>query len=731
MANLSFFTRRQLSNERGRTAFVLPLMLLIVIAMPSGAAVASTPAQEIPATYDMVAENARFQLHVDPATLAFKLLDKRSNYLWHSGLDEPLEGDRLNTSWQAFAKSGISIEYLDARATNRRVSIANTEHTLEVKPVEQGISAQVVFEEYGIAVGVNVRLEADGVRVEVPFESIREDNPGFRLGRVYVYPFMGATRGSSVPGYMFVPDGTGSLIRFGDTTRAKNMFYGRYYGADLGITAFEPWDPLVTTPNPISFPVFGMVHGEGEHAFLSIVEKGSAYGELQVHPAGIITNFNFLYHTFIYNETYFQATNRSGAGVTTVQRQTNAFDAVVHYRFLTGDESNYVGMAQSYQQYLVDNGRLRRVDVSNPNIGIRLEFLGGDKERVLFWNRFIPMTTISQMREILAGLQLQNPDVIYYGWQPYGATSVPPTSLALEGGLGSMSDLRALAEEIKAGGGHFSLYLDPQAALWDEPGYSPRNDLAMAITNVSMEGYNRYPVNYFTLAALQERYDRFTSDYSAQLEAGLALDSIGYILYSDYRDSTRLNREAAIEAYQTLLSRSPQRLGFYRPNDYLFGVAHAYYDMPLGDNGYIYTTEPVPFLPAVLSGYVPYYGAALNFSSDGRNDLLRHVEYGIYPSYFLTYEDTATMLDTPSAWIYTSAYDQWGDHIRETYAWMNVLLAPVRGQEIVAHERLATGVFVTRYGNDMQIVVNYTDRPFDYGGITVEAKDARLVENGL
>ncbi len=710
-------------------AGLLLIFLFLAASLPLlAAARAADPPPEIPPSYQMVAENDLFQLYVDSSTLAFKLLDKRSSYLWHSGIDELIQGDRLNKSWQAFAQSGISIEYLDEKAINKRISIANANHTLEVTPVEQGISAQVEFQDYGITIGVILELEADGVRVEVPFDSIHEENPKFRLGRLYVYPFLGATRGS-VPGYMFLPDGTGSLIRFADSTKAKNMFYGRYYGPDLGMIAIMPYDSRVTPPYPISFPVFGMVHGEGQNAFLSVVEKGAAYGEVQAHPAGILTNFNFLYNAFVYNQSYFQATNRSGAGVTTVQKQPNAFDVVIHYRFLTGKEADYVGLARSYQQYLVGKGLLHKNDDPNPNIGIRLEFLGGDKEKVLFWHRFVPMTTLRQMSEILAGLQISNPEVIYYGWQPLGATSMPPTSLKLERGLGSLSDLRAVAEKIAADGGHFSLYLDPQAALWQEPGYSPRNDLAMAITNVNLEGYNRYYNYYFTFDALRRRYSALEGDVASQPKAGLALDSIGSMLYSDFRESRPLNREAAIGAYQTLLAEAPLRLSFYRPNDYLFGLAQAYYDMPLGDNGYIYTSEAVPFLPIVLAGYVPYYGAALNFSSNLQEDLLRHVEFGIYPSYFLTQEATANMLNTGSAWIYTSSYAQWGEQIRRTYNWMNALLAPVRGQEIIARQKLAEGVFATTYASGKTIVVNYTDRPFARNGMGVEAKNAALWES--
>lgn len=725
-------------NDRGvpgrpSTVWATALLLVLFLAAPgpaNGRVEAAMPRQaDIPASYQAVAENGNFQLYVDAESLAFKLLDKRSGYFWHSGIDELAQGDRLNKAWQAFAKSGISIEYLDAKAVNKRISIANAAHTLEVTPIAQGVSAQLAFTDFGITLGVTLQLETDGVRVEVPFATIQQANPDFRLGLLYLYPFLGATRGGSTPGYMLLPDGVGSLIRFADRTKAKNMFYGRYYGADLGMIATLPFDPQINRPAPISFPAFGMVHGEGQNAFLSVVEKGAAYGEVQAHPAGIITNFNFIGNAFIYNESYFQATNRSGAGVTTLQKQPNIFDVVVHYRFLTGEAADYVGMARSYQQYLVEKGLLNKAEVTDPNIGIRLEFLGGDKEKILLWQRFVPMTTFRQAEEILAALEVKAPEVIYYGWQPLGASSMPPTRLRLEGGLGSLAELRHLAEKVAAQGGHFSLYLDPQAALRDEGGYSPRNDLALAITNVNLLGYNRNKVNAcFNVETLRQRYLALARDVAAKLGAGLAVDGVGSTLYSDFRQDRPFSREQASQAYRELLAQSPLPGGLYRPNDYLWGLARAYYDMPLGDNGYIYTSEAVPFLPIVLAGYLSYYGTALNFSSDPQEDLLRHIDYGVYPSYFLTFEATARMLNTRSNWIYTSAYAQWGEQIRQTYQWMNALLAPVRGQPIVARRALADGVYATTYANGKTIVVNYTGLPYIQNGMDVAARSAALWE---
>ncbi len=683
----------------------------------------------IPDSYELLGENDLFQLYADPNTLGFKVLDKRSGYTWHSSLDEVTPEDRLNKTWTAFAVSGISVEYLDAKAVSKRVSITNSTTSIDFQTLDQGFSAAVEFTEYGISVTVIVQLEPNGVSVQVPFEAIVQASPEYKLGKLYVYPFFAATLEDQVPGYMFLPDGSGSLVRFAETTKAKNMFYGRYYGQDLGMIVALPYDDMTRRAYTISLPVFGMVHGEMQNAFLSIVEKGAAYGELQAHPAGITTRFNFLYSAFVYNESYFQATNRAGAGVTTLQPNTNAFDVLIHYRFLTGEQADYVGMAKSYQQYLVGRGDLAKVADPESDIGIKLEFLAGDKQKVLFWQRFIPMTTIAQVSSILEDLAVGNPEVVYYGWQPLGASSMPPSRLKIERTLGSMSQLRALIDEVKAGGGNFYLYLDPQAAIRDEQGYSPRNDLAMSITNFNLVGYHRNKVNYYlNYETLSQRYASLHDDVAAELQAGLALDQIGSMLYSDFKSNHVLNREEAIHQYQELLRGNAGGTAFYLPNDYMFAQMQAYYDMPLGNSGYIYTTEAVPFLQIVLAGYVPYYGPALNFSSNLQDDLLKHVDYGVYPSYFLTNEVTAKILETRSNWIYSSSIGQWSQEVEQTYQWLNSLLGPVKGQEITARQVLAEGVFATTYGNGKLIIVNYTNKPFSHHGVVVNGRDAVISE---
>ncbi|MCU0484959.1 MAG: DUF5696 domain-containing protein [Anaerolineales bacterium] len=694
-----------------------------------GAPAARQNAQEIPDTYELVAENETFQLYANRETLAFKVLDRRSGYVWHSNLDEVTKEDKLNKTWTAFASSGISIDYLDQKAISKRASITNTEKSIDFKPTGDGFDALVNFLDPSITLLLSVRLEPAGVSVEIPFASIQEDSEDFKLGGLHVYPFLGATKEDLTPGYMFIPDGSGSLIHFNAETKAKNMFYGKYYGVDLGMITYVPFDPRTKRSYRISVPVFGMVHGVQENAYISIVEKGASYGEITAHPAGVTTIFNFIYTSFTYNQSYFQATNRSGAGVTTLQQNTNQFDVKIHYRFLAQQDADYVGMARSYQQYLVDKGDLKRVSDPDKDIGLKLEFLGGEKEKVLFWQRSIPMTTVEQMQAILSDLEAKNLEVVYYGWQPLGASTMPPKTLKIEPELGSLGDLRGVVQEITGGGGSFHLYYDPQAALMEEKGYSPRYDLAMSITNFNLVGFNRNKVNfYLNLNAIRSHFASLSQEVYAETGFGLAVDSLGSMLYSDFKRGNFLNREQAMASYQALLQENPGPAAFYTPNDYMYPFMQAYYDMPINDSGYIYTHETVPFLQIVLAGYVPYYGNALNFSSDMQDDLLRHADSGVYPAYFLTQEVTAKILNTDSSWIYTSAYSQWEQEIKQTYQWLNALLAPVKGQTIEARKELATGVYATTYSNGKHIIVNYNDEPYTAGESVVNGKDAVIVE---
>jgi hypothetical protein len=689
--------------------------------------------QTIPEGYELLAQNDTFDFYAHPETLAFKVVDKRSGYVWHSNFDEVTEADKLNRTWTAFAQSGVSLDLMYDNATTDRLSLSRDSHSMDFDRLSNGFRATVSFPLYGLGFTLTVTLEADGVKVELPAESIIESMPDdYKFETIHLYPFFGATKGNTVPGYLFIPDGSGSLIRYADSTKASSMYYGRYYGNDLGMTSTSLYDYYVNPAYALSLPVLGAVHGVHQHAYLLVVESGAPYARLRAHPAGIITQFNFIYNSFIYNESFFQATNRAGAGVTAIQKETNAFDIVMHYRFLTDRDADYVGMANSYRDYLIDQGQLSDRTRDEDPMGIRLEFLAGEKKRFLFWDVSVPMTTFKQMETILNDLntnQVRGIQAVLYGWQKLGASATAPTKLSVEPQLGSLKSLALINQTLIEKAGSLQLYLDPQSALKGAGGYSMRSDLAMSITNKNLMGYNRTKVNYFyNLPQVTKRLVGFSSSLSALPQVELALDVIGNTLYSDFKSGNFLNREEAITAYTEAFERVDRPMSFYMPNDYALAYTTNYYDAPISNSGYLYTSDSVPFLSIVLTGFVNMYSTPLNFSSDLRFERLRLVDYQLYPSFMVTHHPTSRILLTYSNWIYSSQYSQWSDEIQETYTWMANRMEPIKGATVTSRWIPQTGISVTTFSNGRTLIVNYTMQPYSLGTITVPARDAWVGE---
>lgn len=688
--------------------------------------------QEIPASYALMGENETYALYATSETLAFKVVDKRSGYVWHSNFDNVTEEDKLNKTWTAFSRSAVSIDFLNDKANSDRAILSRDPNEIDFRKITEGYEATIRFTQPDISLTLRVTLGQDGVKVEVPFESIQENNEKYKFEKLHLFPFFGATRGSDVPGYMFVPDGSGALIRFTEESKALNMFYGRYYGTNLGMTSVLSYDSYVKRPYKISIPVTGMIHGYKQHGYLLVVENGASYGELQVHPAGIITQFNFLYNAFTYNEAYFQATNRSGAGVTVLQKETNEFDIAMEYRFLDAEASDYVGMARDYRSYLIDRGELKDSVEEDDEIGIHLEFLGAEKEKFLFWDRSLTMTTVQEMADILLDLTSKGvveTDVVYYGWQPKGASTITPETFKLEKKLGSTRDLLDLVAEIKANQGSFSLYLDPLAAIEGASGFNMRTDLAMSITNKNLYGYNRNKTNYyFNLSNVTARLTSMDNSLKSNAGIDLAVDSIADTVFTDFKNKNFLNRDQAIVAYRSIFEDMETQTGLYQPNDYMYRYAKTYYDIPLTNSGYIYMSDSVPFLSIVLNGSMPTYSTALNFASDAQADLLRLADYGVYPTYYLTKDATSKILNTTSNWIYSSSYEQWGKAIADNYAWLNAILGEVEGESIVSRDIPMNGVSIVTYSNQKQIIVNYTNASVIVDGQTIQARDAILSE---
>ena len=243
-----------------------------------------------------------------------------------------------------------------------------------------GFSSTLKFATSNISLKLIVYIDDSGLNVEIPFDSIVEHGQ-MKLANISVYQYFGATKRARIPGYTFVPDGIGALIRYDDTI--KGIYNKRFFGNDLGLTQTKSNEQMLFAN------LYGVVHGVDQNGFINIIKNGSTYGNLIVNPSRTEDDFNKSYVLFEYRVLYTQYLNsRKTNSVRLVQEDMNKFDIKMNYQFLSSDNANYVGMANSYKKYLgLENNSNNLNDIS-----LHLNVLAAENRPTLFGNKNFSMT---------------------------------------------------------------------------------------------------------------------------------------------------------------------------------------------------------------------------------------------------------------------------------------------------------------------------------------------------
>lgn len=684
-------------------------------------------AAKIEEGYYKVAENDALELYVKEANLGLKIRNKATGYVWNSTLDT--KDESLNNTWQAFAESAVTVEYMDNKNKIRQLTLTGENAKTEVNKKASGFTADVAFNKQSIKLTLDVTLENDSISVKVPYASIEEKDDTYKIQSIILYPFFGATKGQEVPGYMFIPDGSGALISLSEKTSATQPYSSKVYGTDLGISGVLKKDKTDNSlsPEQIYMPVFGMNHS-GKDAYAASVEDGSAYSVIQAYPAGVTTAFNWVTAKFTYRESYFKPIDKKGNGITVNQDKKNSFDASIRYMFLTDKDANYVGMAKRYQKQLVDRGMLTKLsNAEDKDVPVRLEFFAAENKKQFFWKKIIPMTTVSQMDSIIKDLnanKVNNMTVVVDGWTKGGVSGASPTHFPFEGKVGSKNDWINFVRDY--GNKGIPVYMNTNYInAYDGNKGFKKNDIAQTISEQFITiGDN---VSYLNPNSSSKIFKDEISKFNDYGMTNIALGAIGKNLFSSYNKNNTLSRTDAIKTYETMLEENNNKFALYKPNDYLLKYTNEYLDIPMDSSKFMLETESVPFMQIVLKGYVKYYAPASNFNADGANKLLKMVDYGTLPSFYLTQEDPVKLLDTNTEWLYTSQYSVWKDEIVKEYEAANKALKPVQNASFEDRKALADGVFVNTYSNGVSILINYTKDSYKYNDITVPAENFAVI----
>lgn len=719
---------------------MLVAILLFVTAMPTASMEANAAASDttIGSEYEMVAESDAYEMYLYQPTMSIILKNKETGAILRSTLSEADDDGLNNKTWTAYMQSGIVLSAIKGTNDTYQVDLVSCKNSIQYSDITNGFAAKIYFDEYDFGFTVNVSLDGEALVVEIPESSIEENGADTYIGTISVFPFLGYTYLDSQDGYMLIPDGNGALIYLDDKDgRYASGFSQMVYGADIGFTDSTTvnllWDEYkaVNDTQKVMAPVFGMVHSEDQLGYLAIVEEGQERVSIEAHPNGVMVNYNRCFAKFLIRRIYVQPLNNSNSGtMTKVEDDRIHHDIKVRYLLVSGEDANYSGMAVAYRNYLLNTGMVTMKDTS---YNTRVDLLGNEREDFLIFKKAVPMTTIEQAAEIydvLAQGGVNNILSVYKGWQKGGLYDIPITKYKADSSIGGTAALTDLITESAQKGVDIYLYNEGLNTNPDENNttFNVVKKINKRRLEVDTYGYVYDIFNYLLPTRSDVVLDKFVKDYTGEGVNNLALAGITNNLYSYSYSNVFYTRFDCKDTYEGTVGEisANTNLVLEAPFDYLWKHTGAYLDMPLGSSDYMYEDEEVPFFSIALKGIIPMYSDYVNFEANKTEFMLQMVEAGVYPSFYLTYEDSADLIYTNSADLYSTKYTTYQDTIVEYDKQFKELAALTEGSFIMKHEQLGNGLNKVTYDNGVVIYVNYGSASAEADGMTVDAMSYKV-----
>lgn len=584
-------------------------------------------------------------------------------------------------------------------------------------------------------VSIVFRLEGNDLVVEVPLEDIDYD-VDYPLTSLTLLPAFGAGS-TSDEGFLFVPDGSGALIRFNNGKVNSRAYYANLYGWDWASIRTQ-----VTNETRINFPVFGI--SSGDSSFVCIMEDGASWAGVNADISGRLTSYNTVSatYTIIHGDAY-DVSERTNNAVYMFEKETPQGVIRQRYRFL--DSADYMSMATSYRNYLSDKYPDFAAQTTDSEAAVNVEFIGAiDKvEQIAGIPTSVPiaLTTYDQATELLCDLVkrgLPNLTIRYSGWVNGGMNQQILSRVKLIKELGSESDLLELTKT--ATDTNVTLYLDGLTAFARDSGilegFVAFRDAARFTTR-EQANIPEYSAIWYGAIDEDERDSYYLVkpsvamnsinnlvDAATRYQAAVSFRDVGYMLSSNFDTKDLTTREEVLRQQVEALAsmrQNGQSVMVRQGNDYAAVYANVITDMDFDGSQYSIIDEYVPFYPAALHGHVTYTGVSLNLADDAEEVLLRSAEMGAGLQYTLIAESVQTLQDSFYSEYYGADASLVLDDMTEQIAQYTNTLSGIFNQEMVGHERIGN-VTLTTYANGTTVYVNYGYSAAEVNGITIPAR---------
>lgn len=578
-------------------------------------------------------------------------------------------------------------------------------------------------------------LEGDALRVRVPENEIFQyDNIPMEV--LSLLPYFGQPE-QEASGYYLLPDGSGSIMNFFNGKGDMQDYTAPIYGANADLLV----DERVSQEEQAILPLFGCRNGED--GFLAVIESGESMATVTATP-GSNRKLPAAYVQFRITEKAQidaivpNATSLNNGYYTLHEKNRYDGDLQVSYYFLTGQDSDYNGMAARYRELLPKTGGttvgtplvaelVGVVDVTENVFGIPVR-----RERLL--------TSAEDVRRIAGELQAggaENLSIRLTGYLDGGYRQTFLQSVKVSGKVGKAENLRSLTGALTEKG--VAVYLDVDIQTAYKKGWLSGPNLSRDVTRyLSKEVGTLYPYNpssfqpdtaartgYVLKSSAIRRCADALKTFAAEWELpGLSLRDVGRSLHADYAQEDGMSRETAARAlYDTTASLGENTSLLLSGGQAQFALlADLLIDLPMSSAGYDITDYSVPFAAMAYSGKLSYTGGCANLEYGDDNDYLRLIENGAGMYVRLCAGDGTSLQNTDFTSWFAIGYDVQKNDLLARYTWLSEALKDCAGERLVRHRRLNDQVICSTFESGWSVYVNYGDAPFVLDdGATVES----------
>ena len=699
----------------------------------------------------LYAEKDSYQLLLDNSSGDFVIKSTKTNAEWKSNPDDRGDAEGVVGINKFIMYSQISIVVYDPELGSKRTMVSRTnsvlyENGLTVEPLTDGFRLNYSFpadtNSDGITpeplfVPVDVELKNQGrLSVSVDVTKIK-DFKDRKIIEISLLPFMGSG-GVSNEGYLFLPDGSGTLAYFNNNKVHTSPYAQSVYGLDgAKITDYSS-----EVTESARLPVFG-IQKDGV-GMMGVISDGDAAATIHGYTSGMVNNQNTAYASF---ELYPMDMVPIGGSNFVQEFLKYDFERVridrlsVDYYFLEEEQSGYTGMARKYREILQQQGVSSANKKTDPYL--YLELFGGYRKKSSFLGipitKRISMTTFSQANEIVDELRTQKIDnlsLLMTNWSEDESKGKVQNKVRAMKNLGGANGLVNLFSALKNDSVDLSLSFNPVSISDSGYGYGKKLHAAKKLSQERIALYSYKPNIYFKDTRVDTRYvlrfpkvEKAVQSFRESLNKkykgiGLYNEDLATLLYSDYSNgSNYLSRQSMKAKVTEMMDSMDMRWTLKQANAYLLPYAGTIVSVPTSSSQYQLSDQDVPFYQLAVSGLIDYTLPSINLSQDTTHQsFLKALETGSHMYLQLAAGDVSEFSNSTFDEMYSADYQRWKEDVITVYKKLTEAFDQLGSMVLVDHKQLADDVILSTYQGGSRVIINYSKNSFVYEGKTVAAE---------